>query len=75
MTYDIQPSIKCENCIKCGKRPVIEQTKKNWKVKCANKECQNEVSGPFVDIELWNRKNQPEVDLLKRAPNQVKNSA
>ncbi|WP_462265202.1 hypothetical protein [Mucilaginibacter sp.] len=63
MTYEIQPAIVCENCIKCGRRPVIEQTKKDWKVKCPNKSCANEVSSSIVDMEQWNRKNKPDIDI------------
>jgi len=74
MVYNIQPHIHCENCIKCGGKPVIEQAKSVWKVKCPNKACNNEVSGPLLDIEQWNRKNQPDVNLY-RSSGAVKNTA
>ncbi|WP_460679072.1 hypothetical protein [Mucilaginibacter koreensis] len=63
MIYDIQPAIQCENCVKCGSRPVIEQTKKEWIVKCPNKQCANEVKSTITDINLWNHKNKPKVEL------------
>lgn len=63
MSYDIQPEIFCENCIKCGKRPVIEQTKKGWVIMCPNGECKNSVAGPTIDFETWNRINKKNVDL------------
>jgi len=57
MTLQIQPNIQCENCIKCGSRPHIEQTKKFWLVTCPNKKCNNFVKGELVDIDAWNRLN------------------
>ncbi|QKJ29229.1 hypothetical protein HQ865_05495 [Mucilaginibacter mali] len=64
MSYDIQPGIECENCIKCGTRPVIDQTKKGlWEVKCPNDACKNVVTGPLVDFETWNRLNKKNPNL------------
>lgn len=63
MSYDIQPSIFCENCIKCGTRPVIDQTKKDWVIKCPNDSCKNSIAGPFVDFDTWNRVNKKNPNL------------
>lgn len=63
MSYAIQPGIFCENCIKCGTRPVIEQTKKDWIIMCPNAACKNSVAGPAVDFETWNRINKKSVDI------------
>lgn len=63
MSYIIQPEIFCENCIKCGTRPVIEQTKKGWLILCPNAACKNSVEGPLLDFETWNRINKKSVDM------------
>jgi len=57
MIIQIQPNIQCENCIKCGSRPHIEQAKKYWLVTCPNKKCNNFVKDEFVNINAWNRLN------------------
>jgi hypothetical protein len=67
MSYEIQPGIECENCIKCGKRPVIDQSKKGWDIMCPNVICKNIVSGPLVDFETWNRVNKKNVNLTPDA--------
>ncbi|MES2279582.1 MAG: hypothetical protein V4592_26345 [Bacteroidota bacterium] len=64
MSYEIQAGVECENCIKCGKRPVIDQHKKGgWEIKCANDACKNSVSAPLVDFETWNRINKKNINL------------
>jgi ssDNA-binding Zn-finger/Zn-ribbon topoisomerase 1 len=63
MIYNIQPNIVCENCIKCGKRPVIEQIKKGWLLRCPDNACDNSVSGDIVDFDAWNRKYKPVIPL------------
>lgn len=68
MIFQIQPNIQCENCIKCGSRPQIEQSKKYWIVACPNKKCNNLVKGELVDIEGWNRLNKSSANI---APNQT----
>jgi hypothetical protein len=67
MTLEIQPNIQCENCIKCGSRPQIEQSKKYWIVTCPNKKCNNFVKAEFVNIDGWNRLNKSNANLT---PNQ-----
>lgn len=63
MGYEIQPGIQCENCIKCGKRPIIDQTKKGWEIKCRDSACKNVVTAPLVDFDTWNRINKTDVKL------------
>jgi hypothetical protein len=74
MSYEIQPGIEVENCIKCGTRPVIDQTKKGWEVKCPNDACKNIVAGPLVGFETWNRVNKKNIDL-KPGDNNLMRSA
>jgi hypothetical protein len=75
MSYEIQPGIDCENCIKCGTRPVIDEAKKGgWEVKCPNEACKNVVASPLVDIETWNRLNKKNVNL-SRGDNSLMRSA
>ena len=57
MTIPIQPNIQCENCIKCGNRPHVEQHKKYWVLTCPNKSCKNFVKALTIDFATWNRLN------------------
>jgi hypothetical protein len=59
MVYQIQPNIFCENCINCGKRPVIAQIKSGWAVKCPDENCNNMVVNKIVDLDAWNKLNKP----------------
>ncbi|GAB3929530.1 hypothetical protein [Mucilaginibacter myungsuensis] len=63
MSYEIQPNIFCENCIKCNERPVVDQGKKGWEIKCPNKTCKNVVAGPLLDFEGWNRLNKKNITI------------
>jgi len=75
MSYEIQEGIFCENCIKCGARPVIEQKKKgDWVILCPNAACKNSVTGSLIDFETWNRINKKSVDL-KSGKNDLMRSA
>jgi len=65
MSNSIQSNIYCENCIKCGSRPVAEQVKKGWEIKCPNNECKNIVSGRLLDFETWNRINKSNISIKK----------
>lgn len=67
MSYEIQNNIFVENCIKCGQRPVIDQSKAGWEVKCDNRACKNVISGPFIDYDTWNRVNKTNVNLNPNA--------
>ena len=58
MAFVIQPHVYCENCIKCGARPIITQSKSTFSIQCPNYECNNVVNnGPLVDFDEWNRVN------------------
>jgi hypothetical protein len=57
MIVQVQPNIQCENCIKCGRRPHVEQHKKYWVLTCPNKSCKNSVKSLIVDFATWNRLN------------------
>jgi hypothetical protein len=57
MIVQVQPNIQCENCIKCGKRPHVEQHKQYWTLTCPDKKCKNFVKALFVDFATWNRLN------------------
>ncbi|MEO3406083.1 hypothetical protein AAFN85_19380 [Mucilaginibacter sp. CAU 1740] len=57
MILQIQPNFPCENCIKCGKRPHVEQHKEKWTVACPDKNCKNQVKSTIADFTTWNRLN------------------
>ncbi|WP_091210466.1 hypothetical protein [Mucilaginibacter gossypiicola] len=57
MIIQVQPNIQCKNCIKCGRRPHVEQHKKYWVLTCPNKACKNSVKSLIVDFATWNRLN------------------
>lgn len=63
MFYKIQPNFEVENCVKCGRRPVVGQSKHSWVVKCPNDECDNSISGSITDFDAWNRKNKPSIPI------------
>jgi len=67
MAFQIQSNIQCENCIKCGSKPQIEQSKKYWIVGCPNKKCDNFVKDELINVEGWNRLNKSNTNI---APNQ-----
>lgn len=68
MILQIQPNIKCENCIKCGSRPQIEQAKKYWIVACPNKKCNNFVKAELVNLDEWNRANKSTNNITAGQP-------
>jgi hypothetical protein len=53
----IQENFKVENCIKCGRKPVIMQDGKVWIVLCPNIKCDNKVEGRIVDFNSWDNQN------------------
>jgi hypothetical protein len=63
MILQIQPNIYCENCIKCGSRPHVEQQKRFWVITCPNKECKNFVKDELFNINAWNRSNKNSANL------------
>jgi hypothetical protein len=68
MILQIQSNIECENCIKCGSRPQIEQSKKFWIVTCPNKKCNNFVKAEFINMDSWNRLNKSNTNLTQKQP-------
>lgn len=64
MILQIQPNIYCENCIKCGTRPHVEQQKKFWVIACPNKECQNFIKNALIDMKAWNNLNKNKGKLV-----------
>lgn len=60
-TYNIQPDMPVESCIKCGKRPVIQQAGREWVIMCSNSLCRNEVRGKFLNFDEWNRINKKQI--------------
>lgn len=64
MVVQIQPNFPCENCIKCGKRPQVEQRKQVWTITCPDKNCKNLVKGKIADFVTWNRLNKKTADLV-----------
>ncbi|OCX52959.1 hypothetical protein BEL04_01130 [Mucilaginibacter sp. PPCGB 2223] len=57
MAFVIQPNVYCENCIKCGARPVVTQLRNMFSVMCPNEECDNVVTGTLINLNEWNRIN------------------
>ncbi len=57
MSFEIQKDFFCENCKMCGTRPVIEQVKKVWTIRCPDANCKNAVVDSFINVEKWNMLN------------------
>lgn len=55
--FSIQPNIHCEPCKECGARPVIEQTRKGFVVKCPTSKKHFSTQPGMVNVEEWNRYN------------------
>lgn len=53
----IQPLIFCEPCKDCGARPVIDQMKGKFIVRCPNDKKHYKTKLGLVDIADWNLKN------------------
>ncbi|MGN8072026.1 hypothetical protein [Mucilaginibacter sp. SG564] len=68
MSLQIQPNIHCENCIKCGARPQVQQIKKYWIISCPNNDCKNIVKDEIVNFAAWNRLNKTNTNIK---PNQT----
>ena len=56
-SISIQPNIHCEPCKDCGARPVIEQTRKGFVVKCPTDKKHFSTNAGLVNIDEWNRAN------------------
>ncbi len=54
----IQQSVKCEDCIVCGKRPVIEQINGGkYIVRCPVDISHYQTPAGLIDINNWNENN------------------
>ncbi|MGI4021095.1 MAG: hypothetical protein ACRYFA_06285 [Janthinobacterium lividum] len=69
MTYNIQPEFDCRDCVKCGQRPVVEQIKKLFRIKCPNRNCNNVISGTMLDFAKWNDLNKPRENSNRKEDN------
>lgn len=54
---EIQPQIHCELCKDCGARPVVEQIRDKFIVRCPDNNKHYKTKPGFVDIQDWNLKN------------------
>jgi ssDNA-binding Zn-finger/Zn-ribbon topoisomerase 1 len=54
---EIQKNIDCEPCKECGARPVIEQIKGGFIVRCPQNKSHYKTKAGLVNIEDWNIKN------------------
>jgi len=61
----IQGNIFCEPCKDCGARPVIEQVKGSFIVRCPNNSEHYQTKPGLVDINDWNLKNKARLSLGK----------
>ena len=60
----IQPGIFCEPCKDCGARPVVEQIKGDFIVRCPNDKKHYQTKRGLVDIQDWNLKNKVHTPFL-----------
>lgn len=59
----IQPNIFCEPCKDCGERPVIQQVKGKFVVRCPKNKSHYQTKSGLVDINDWNTKNKAHAPL------------
>jgi hypothetical protein len=59
----IQENIFCEPCKDCGARPVIEQHKSKFIVRCPKDKNHYQTKPGLIDIEDWNLKNKVHASL------------
>ncbi|WP_183575151.1 hypothetical protein HDF18_14430 [Mucilaginibacter sp. X5P1] len=60
----IQPAIFCEPCKDCGARPVVEQSKNGYVVRCPNDKKHYKTKAGLVDITDWNLKNKTHMPFV-----------
>lgn len=53
----IQANIFCEPCKDCGARPVVEQVRGQFLVRCPKNKLHYQTKPGLVDINDWNTKN------------------
>lgn len=66
----IQPLIFCEPCKDCGSRPVIQQVKNKYIVRCPKDKKHYSTAPGLIDIDDWNRENKAPKPLVKDSPAQ-----
>jgi len=59
----IQPLIHCEPCKDCGARPVVEQIKDQFIVRCPDNKKHYKTKAGLFDIADWNLKNKVQTSL------------
>lgn len=62
----IQANFFCEPCKDCGARPVIEQQKGTFIVRCPKHDSHYQTKPGLVDIDDWNLKNKVHSSLGTR---------
>jgi hypothetical protein len=60
----IQKNVFCEPCKDCGARPVIEQVRSNFVVRCPNDKKHYKTKPGLVDITDWNLKNKAHMQFV-----------
>ena len=65
----IQASIFCEPCKECGERPVVEQVKGKFVVRCPKSKSHYQTKSGLVDINDWNTKNKTHAPLGNKTAN------
>ena len=60
----IQPAIFCELCKDCGARPVVEQSKAGYIVRCPDNKKHYRTKPGLVDIADWNLKNKSHMPFV-----------
>ncbi len=60
----IQPAIFCEPCKDCGARPVVEQSKNGYVVRCPHDKKHYKTKPGLVDITDWNLKNKAHMPFV-----------
>ena len=56
-TIAIQENIFCEPCKECGSRPVIEQVKGTFSIRCPQHKSHYKTKPGLINIDDWNLKN------------------
>jgi hypothetical protein len=59
----IQANVFCEPCRECGSRPVVEQVKGKYKVRCPKDKSHYQTNPGVVDVNDWNTKNKAHPSL------------
>lgn len=61
---DIQPNVHCEPCKDCGARPVIEQVRQKYFIRCPKSDAHYKTKSGMVNFNDWNNHNkQPDQSI------------